>query len=164
MISQQSYDDTLQQYQASKAAADSANAAVQEARLNLDFTKIVSPIDGLSSIATAQVGDLVGPSTGVLSTVSKVDPIKVNFSAAEQEYIDFAEQFFQDPSKSPIGKSDGPGGLTEMTLTLANGMVYPRAGKLTAVSSTVNAGTGSLSMQGIFPNPGNLLRPGQFGP
>ncbi len=123
----------------------------------------MSPIDGLSSIATAQVGDLVGPSTGVLSTVTKVDPIKVNFSAAEQEYIDFVEQFFEDPSQSPIGKANAKSGLTELTLTLANGKVYPRTGKLTAVSSTVNVGTGSLSMQGIFPNPGNLLRPGQFG-
>ncbi len=163
VISQQQYDDTLQQYQASKAAADSAKASVQAAQLNLDFTEIVSPIDGLSSIASAQVGDLVGPSTGVLSTVSKVDPIKVNFSAAEQEYINFAEQFFDDPSQSPIGKTEGEGGLTDLTLTLANGKIYPRGGKLTAVSSTVNAGTGSLAMQGIFPNPGNLLRPGQFG-
>ncbi len=163
VISQQQYDDTLQQYQASKAAADSANAAVEQARLNLDFTNIESPIDGISSIATAQVGDLVGPSTGVLSTVTKVDPIKVNFSAAEQEYIDFIQQFFDDPSKSPIGQPEKKGGMTALTLTLANGDVYPRTGELTAVDSTVNAGTGSLSLQGIFPNPGNLLRPGQFG-
>lgn len=163
VISRQQYDDTLQQYEASKAAEESAAAAVQQAQLNLDFTQITSPIDGISSIATAQVGDLVGPSTGVLATVTTVNPIKVNFSAAEQEYINFIQQFFKDPSKSPIGKPEGRGGLTELTLTLANGTVYPETGKLTAVNSTVGVGTGSLSLQGLFPNPGNLLRPGQFG-
>lgn len=163
VISRQQYDDTLQQYQASKAAADSAAASVQQAQLNLDFTVIASPVDGISSIATAQVGDLVGPSTGVLATVTKVNPIKVNFSAAEQEYINFIKQFFKDPAKSPIGKPEGKKGMAELTLTLANGMVYPQTGELTAVNSTVNVGTGSLSLQGIFPNPGNLLRPGQFG-
>ncbi|MGC1481187.1 MAG: efflux RND transporter periplasmic adaptor subunit, partial [Chthoniobacterales bacterium] len=163
VISRQQYDDTLQQYEASKAAEESATAAVESAQLNLNFTEVESPIDGVSSIATAQVGDLVGPSTGVLATVTTVDPIKVNFSAAEQEYISFIKQFFDDPSKSPIGKPDGQKGMTELTLTLANGLVYPKSGELTAVNSTVNVGTGSLSLQGIFPNPGNLLRPGQFG-
>ncbi len=164
VISRQQYDDTLQQYEASKAAAESATAAVESAQLNLDFTQITSPIDGISSIATAQVGDLVGPSTGVLATVTTVNPIKVNFSAAEQEYINFIEQFFKDPSKSPIGKPEGKrGGMTQLSLTLANGTVYPQTGELTAVNSTVGVGTGSLSLQGIFPNPGNLLRPGQFG-
>ena len=163
VISRQQYDDTLQQYESSKAAEESATATVDSAQLNLEFTKIVSPIDGISSIATAQVGDLVGPSTGVLATVTTVDPIKVNFSAAEQEYINFIEQFFNDPAKSPIGKPDGQKGMTALTLELANGTIYPRTGELTAVNSTVGVGTGSLSLQGIFPNPGNLLRPGQFG-
>ncbi len=162
VISLEQYQDQLQAYEGSKAAADAAAAAVQTAQLNLDFTRIISPIDGLSSIATAQVGDLVGPSTGTLATVISVNPIKVKFSVAEQEYLSFIKQFFADPSKSPVGKADGPNHM-ELTLALAGGTEYPETGKLTAVDNVVTQGTGSLSVEGLFPNPGNLLRPGQFG-
>ncbi len=162
VISLEQYQDQTQVYQASKAAADAAAASVQQAQLNLDFTRIVSPIDGLSSIATAQVGDLVGPSTGTLATVTTVNPIKVNFSVAEQDYMKFVQQYFADPSKSPIGRQKGPNPI-DLSLTLAGGIAYPERGKLTAVNNVVSQGTGSLSVEGLFPNPGNLLRPGQFG-
>lgn len=161
VISRQQYDDQLQTYEASKAAYEAAEAAVQQAQLNLAFTKITAPVDGLASIATAQVGDLVGPSSGPLATVIKVDPIKVQFMVPEQSYVKFIQQFFDDPEQSPIGTNrrlDMP-----LSLVLADGTPYPEEGKLTSINNIVGIDTGSLSMEGTFPNPGKLLRPGQFG-
>lgn len=161
VISRQQYDDQLQAYEASKAAYESAKAAVEQAQLNLTFTKITAPVDGLASIATAQVGDLVGPSSGTLATVIKVDPIKVQFMVPEQSYVKFIQQFFADPGKSPIGTNKGPD--LPLSLVLADGTPYPEEGQLTSINNIVGIDTGSLSMEGIFPNPGKLLRPGQFG-
>ena len=168
VISQQQYDDQMQTYEASKANVATAQAAVQQAQLNLTFTNITSPVTGLASIATAQVGDLVGPSSGTLATVIQVDPIKVNFMVPEQGYINFIQQFFDDPTKSPIGNPNYAGPGFPITLTLANGVVYaengkPVVGKLMSVNNVVGIDTGSISIEGVFPNPGNLLRPGQFG-
>lgn len=167
VISQEQFDDQTQAYFGAKATAESAQAAVDQANLNLGFTRITSPISGLASIATAQVGDLVGPSSEVLASVTQVDPIKVNFSAAEQEYITFVERFFTKPGESPVAqmaaKAESDRKKMTLVLTLANGAVYPREGQLIAVNNAVTANTGTIELQGSFPNPGNLLRPGQFG-
>ncbi len=167
VISQEQFDDQTQAYFGAKATAESAQAAVDQANLNLGFTRITSPISGLASIATAQVGDLVGPSSGVLASVTQVDPIKVNFSAAEQEYITFVERFFTKPGESPVAqmaeKAKADHKKMPLVLTLANGVVYPREGQLIAVNNAVTVNTGTIELQGAFPNPGNLLRPGQFG-
>lgn len=168
VISQQQYDDQMQTYEASKAAVQAAQAAVEQAQLNLTFTRITSPVTGLASIATAQVGDLVSPSSGVLATVIQVDPIKVKFMVPEQGYIRFISQYFNDPSKSPIGGANYDGPNFPLTLTLDNGVVYERdgqpiQGRLTSVNNIVGVDTGSIAVEGQFPNPGNLLRPGQFG-
>lgn len=160
VISREQYDDTTQAYEASKASVQAAQAAVEQAQLNLTFTKITAPVDGLSSIATAQVGDLVGPSSGTLATVIQVDPIKVQFMVPEQDYVRFIKQFFGDPEASPVGKN---GRKVDLSLTLADGTVFPQKGELTSVNNVVGITTGSLTLQGEFPNPGNLLRPGQFG-
>jgi membrane fusion protein (multidrug efflux system) len=160
VISQEQYDDTMQAYEASKAAVQAAQAAVEQSSLNLTFTKITAPVNGLSSIATAQVGDLVGPSTGTLATVIMVDPIKVQFMVPEQDYVRFIKQYFNDPDASPVGKNARK---VELKLTLADGTPYNQVGKLTSVNNVVGITTGSLTLQGEFPNPGNLLRPGQFG-
>lgn len=161
VISRQQYDDQIQTFEASKAAVQAAQAAVEQAQLNLTFTRITAPVEGLTSIATAQVGDLVSPSSGVLATVVKIDPIKVQFMVAEQDYVNFIKQFFADPSKSPIGR-ERPKELP-LSLVLADGTAYPEAGRLTSINNVVGITTGSLTMQGEFPNPGKLLRPGQFG-
>lgn len=162
VISQQQYDDQMQTYEGSKAAFQSAQASVEQAQLNLAFTKIVAPVDGIASIATVQVGDLVGPSSGVLATVVKVDPMKVKFAVPEQGYVKFIEKFFNDPSKSPFEVPDKKPNM-ELSLQLANGVDYPGKGKLTTIDNTVSLDTGSLLFEGLFPNPGRLLRPGQFG-
>lgn len=161
VISRQQYDDQTQAYEGARAAVQAAQASVEQAQLNLTFTRITAPVDGLTSIATAQVGDLVSPSSGVLATVVKVNPIKVQFMVAEQDYVSFIKQFFADPSKSPVGKT-GPREM-ELSLTLADGTAFPQKGQLVSVNNVVGISTGSITLQGEFPNPGNLLRPGQFG-
>ena len=88
------YDDAVQAQLEAKAAVVSAQAQVEQAQLNLGFTKITSPIDGIASIATAQIGDLVGPGSGVLTTVSTIDPIKAYYNVTEQAYINFARRLF----------------------------------------------------------------------
>lgn len=142
-VAQQDYDDAV-------AAELSASAALKTAALNLGFTRIVSPIDGIAGIATAQIGDLVGPSSGVLTTVSQVDPIRVYFSISEQEYLAFARQ--------------GPDRVRrlKLTLVLADGSVYPRAGRFLAADRAVDPNTGTLRIAALVPNPDDLLRPGQF--
>jgi membrane fusion protein (multidrug efflux system) len=160
VISREQYDDTMQAYEASKASVAAAQAAVEQSQLNLTFTKITAPVNGLSSIATAQVGDLVGPSSGTLATVIQVDPIKVQFMVPEQDYVRFIKQYFNDPDASPVGKGARK---IELSLSLADGTVFNHKGMLTSVNNVVGITTGSLTLQGQFPNPGNLLRPGQFG-
>lgn len=161
VISQQQYDDQMQAYEASKAAVQSAQAAVQQSQLNLTFTSITSPVTGLASIAAAQVGDLVGPSTGTLATVVQVDPIKVAFMLPEQDYVKYISEYFEDPSKSPIGTNKPPN--LPLSLVLAGGTPFNQKGLVTSVNNVIGNETGSISVQGQFPNPGNLLRPGQFG-
>lgn len=134
-------------------AAAAAQGALDQARLSLEFTRIVSPIDGLAGIANAQIGDLVGPSTGVLTTVSTVDPIKVYFSISEQTYLEFRRPHPGEP-KFPEE--------LEFDLILADGTVYPQKGKFLAADRQVDSGTGTLRLAGVVPNPDRLLRPGQY--
>lgn len=155
-ISQEELDDAIQANLAAKADVNSANAAVEEARLNLGFTKITSPIDGIAAIATAQIGDLVGPSTNILTTVSTVDPIKAVFTIPEQVYMTDFRKFFSDTSNS--NKADPP----QLELFLSDETAYPAKGKIYTVDRDVNLRTGAVRLEGLFPNPGNVLRPGQF--
>ena len=135
------------------SARNAARAALAQAKLNLEFTKIRSPIDGIAGLANAQIGDLVGPSTGVLTTVSTVDPIKAYFAISEQEYLAFerrdlrGHQFPRD---------------MELELILADGTVYPERGKFYAVDRQIDPNTGTIRVAGTFPNPNQLLRPGQY--
>lgn len=161
VISQQQYDDQTQQYQGAVAAEKAAQASVEQAQLNLVFTRITAPVDGFASIATAQVGDLVSPSSGTLATVVKTDPIKVQFMVPEQDYVRFISQYFDDPSQSPVGTNRAPN--IPLSLQLAGGVNYPQKGAVTAINNIVGQNTGSISVEGQFPNPGRLLRPGQFG-
>ena len=133
--------------------AAAAQGALDQAKLNLEFTRIVSPIDGLAGIANAQIGDLVGPSTGVLTTVSTVDPIKVYFSISEQTYLEFR--------RPHPGEPKFPEELV-FDLIMADGSVYPQKGKFLATDRQVDPGTGTLRLAGILPNPDRLLRPGQY--
>ena len=155
-ISQEEYDDAVQANLEAKAAVVSAQAQVEQAQLNLEFTKIISPIDGIASIARAQIGDLVGPATGELTTVSTVDPIKAYYNVTEQAYINFTRQFTTE--------NDRYGRLRqlEIDLILTDGTVYPLKGKIYAADRQIGLTTGALRVEALFPNPGNSLRPGEF--
>src|SRR5579859_4176007 len=155
-ISQEEYDDAVQANLEAKAVVLSAKAQVEQAQLNLEFTRITSPIDGIASIARAQIGDLVGPATGELTTVSTVDPIKAYYNVTEQAYINFTRQFTTE--------NDRYGRLRQLDidLLLTDGTVYPLKGKIYAADRQIGLTTGALRVEALFPNPGNSLRPGGF--
>ena len=142
---------------AAKATVEAAQAAVETANLNLGFTKITSPIDGIAGIAQAQVGNLVSPTSEALTTVSTLDPIKVYFTATEQEYLDFARL---NPTQS---ERDAAGRRLELELVLVDGTTYPQKGRFYVADRQVDQKTGAIRVAGIFPNPGDTLRPGQYG-
>ena len=155
-ISQEEFDDAVQANLEAKAAVVSARAQVERAQVNLGFTKITSPIDGMASIARAQIGDLVGPATGELTTVSTVDPIKVYYNVTEQAYINFARTFSTEANRAEKLKQLG------VQLVLTDGTVYPHKGTNYAVDREIGPTTGALRVEALFPNPGNSLRPGEF--
>src|SRR5262249_51067401 len=117
--------------------------------------RITSLIDGIAGIAQAQVGNLVGPNSGTLTTVSTVDPIKVYFTLGEQEYLNFTSR---NPIQNKLDSDDG-----KLELELANGTIYPQKGRFFVVDRQVDQKTGAIRIAGLFPNPGNTLRPGQYG-
>jgi RND family efflux transporter MFP subunit len=156
-ISQEEYDDAVQANLEANAAVVAAKAMVEQAQLNLGFTKIVSPIDGIASIASGQIGDLVGPNTGELTTVSTIDPIKAYYNVTEQAYLNFTKLFVTDRDRNErLGK-------LEIDLILANGEIYPMKGKIYAADRQISPTTGALRLAALFPNPNGVLRPGQFG-
>ena len=156
-ISQEEYDDAVQANLEAQAAVVSARAQVEQTDLNLGFTRIISPIDGIASIANGQIGDLVGPSTGELTTVSTVDPIKVYYNVTEQAYINFTKLFATERDRyERLGK-------LEIELILADGAAYPLKGRIYAADRQISPTTGALRVAALFPNPNNALRPGEFG-
>jgi membrane fusion protein (multidrug efflux system) len=145
---------------AAKSVVESSRAAVRTAELNLAFTRITSPIDGVAGIAQAQVGNLiqpVNPNSGPLTTVSSLDPIKVYFTLSEQEYLTFVKR---NPTQS---QRDAANDKLHLDLVLADGTTYPHEGKFFVADREVDQKTGSIRLGGVFPNPGNVLRPGQYG-
>jgi membrane fusion protein (multidrug efflux system) len=140
-----------------RASVQSAEAAAKNAQINLEFTRVTSPIDGVAGIALAQVGNLVGPSGGVLTTVSTVDPIKAYFTVTEQEYLNSARQNPTEKQRRAAQEQ------LELQLVLADGTPYPHKGKFFVADRSVDQKTGSIRLSGLFPNPGNVLRPGQYG-
>jgi membrane fusion protein (multidrug efflux system) len=158
-ISQQELDDAVQANLAAKAGVQAAEANAEQARLNLSFTKITSPVDGIAGSANAQIGDLVGPTqTGELTTVSTVDPIKVYFPISEQEYMVLARQSGVNEAKAQARAKQ-----KMLELVLADGSVYPEKGEFSFAERQVDVKTGTIRIAALFPNPGNLLRPGQYG-
>jgi membrane fusion protein (multidrug efflux system) len=155
-ISQEEYDDAVQANLEAKAAVLSAKAQEEQAQLNLGFTRIVSPIDGIASIARGQIGDLVGPGTGELTTVSTVDPIKAYFNVTEQAYINFARLFANESARQERLKQ------LEIRLILADGTFYPQIGSIFAPDRQIGPTTGALRVEALFPNADQALRPGQF--
>jgi membrane fusion protein (multidrug efflux system) len=157
--SQQDLDNANQNNLAAKAtvATDqaqikSAQAAVETAKLNLGFTSVTSPVNGIADVARAQVGDLVSPNSGTLTTVSTLDPIRDYFTVSEQDYLRLKGQF---------SGSDRQG--WKLQLILADGTTYLHEGVFYFAGRAIDQNTGSIQLAALFPNPGNVLRPGQYG-
>jgi membrane fusion protein (multidrug efflux system) len=142
---------------AAKAQVESSQAAVRTAELNLGFTRITSPIDGIAGIAQAQVGNLISTTSAPLTTVSTVDPIKVFFTLSEQQYLAFNKRNLIEARR---GASVAQ---IQLELILADGTNYPQSGSFFFADRQVDQKTGAIRLAGIFPNPGNVLRPGQYG-
>ncbi|HMG34043.1 MAG TPA: efflux RND transporter periplasmic adaptor subunit [Blastocatellia bacterium] len=180
-ITQQEIDNAVQANIAAKAQVDAANAGVETAKaaivaataqvqaaeaqvktaeLNVGFTRITSPIDGIAGIATVQVGNLVtlnNPNSPPLTTVSTVDPIRAYFTVGEQEYLN---QIQGKLINAAHGSAEKP---LELELVLSDGTTYPQKGKFYVADRNVDQKTGAIKLAGVFPNPGNVLRPGQYG-
>jgi RND family efflux transporter MFP subunit len=165
-VSKQDFDNATQTDRANKAQVQAAQAAiaaakaqiqasqaqVETASINLGFTRIVAPIDGIIGIAQAQVGDLVSTSSGSLTSVSTLDPIRDYFTVSEQEYLALQKRF-----------SGSEKDQWKLRLTLADGTTYPQEGQFYFADRQVNQYTGAIQLAALFPNPGNVLRPGQYG-
>jgi RND family efflux transporter MFP subunit len=157
VISEQEYTNKTQDYQTKVAAVAAAQAAVESAQLNLDYTKVVSPLDGIAGQAQAQIGDLVGTgSNTVLTTVSEIDPIRCYFPISEQSYWEFADRLKEAMMVPEAQRGE------KVELILPNGSVYSHKGKFAFVDRQVDPKTGTIQIAVSFPNPELTLRPGQY--
>lgn len=164
--SQQDLDNAVQTNLANKAQVEAAKAAiaaaeaqiqafqaaVESATINLNFTRVISPINGIADVAKAQVGDLVSSNSGALTTVSTLDPIRDYFAVSEQGYLELQKQFSSSDRQR-----------LKLRLILADGTVYPQEGVFYFAGRAVDQNTGAIQLAAVFPNPGNVLRPGQYG-
>jgi len=156
-IPQAQLDNDIQAHEAAQAMVAAAKAQVEQADLNLGFTKVRSLIDGVAGLAKGQIGDLVGPTT-VLTTVSQVEPIKAYFAISEQQYLKLADRI------SAVAEGRRRGGEQKiLELVLSDGSVYPRRGSVVLADRQVDVKMGTIRMAGAFENPGGILRPGMFG-
>jgi len=157
-IAQSQLDAEIQAQRAAEATVRFLSAGVEAAELNVGFTKVTSLIDGVAAIATAQIGDLVGPTT-LLTTVSQVSPIKAYFAVSEPEYLRIAGSI-----NGPYRANAQPwGARAGLALTLSDGRAYPHRGRFVAADREVDRTTGTIRLVAAFANPGNVLRPGQYG-
>jgi membrane fusion protein (multidrug efflux system) len=157
VISDQERDTYINAASVGNGNVQSAEAAVRQAEINLGYTKITAPIDGIVGIAKAQVGDLVGPGTVALTTISQLDPIKAVINLGEQSFTEFLTNHPAADERERYLK-----GL-QFDLILGNGALFPHKGEFYAEDRNLDAQTGAIRIELTFPNPGNLLRPGQFG-
>ena len=158
-IAQSQLDTEVAAEMQARASIQAAEASVEQAQLNLEFTHVRSLLDGISGIATTQMGNLVSPST-VLTTISKIDPIKAGFPISEQEYLQFTSKLLKTASAGNLLNGSGTRALE---LVLSDGSIYPHKGQVIFTDRQVDTQTGTIRVMGAFPNPGNILRPGQFG-
>jgi len=155
-IARSQLDTEIQAKLAAQASVQAAKANVEQAALNMEFTKVTSLISGIAGIAQVQIGNLVGPNS-VLTSISQVDPIKVYFTVSEQEFMDFHRRF---PTEKSVQEQRR---RIPLQLLLADGGVYERTGTIYFADREVNPTTGAIRIAGVFANPNNLLRPGNYG-
>jgi RND family efflux transporter MFP subunit len=161
--SQQDLDNSVQNNLAAKATVETAQAqiqtyqaAVETAKINLDFTRLIAPIDGIAGQAQLQVGALVSPASGPVTSVSTVNPIKVFFTVSESQYLEFQKWYPTETTRAAARKA------LHLQMILADGSTYPDEGKFSFADRQVDVGTGAIRLAALFPNPGNILRPGGY--
>jgi RND family efflux transporter MFP subunit len=161
--SQQDLDNAVQNNLAAKANVETAKAqietdeaAVETAQINLDFTRLIAPIDGIAGQAQLQVGALVTPASGVVTTVSTVNPIKVFFTVSEGEWLEWRQRYPTETSTEAAAKA------LHLQLILADGSTYPREGTFDFADRQVDVGTGAIRIAALFSNPDAILRPGGY--
>ncbi|MGC4097529.1 MAG: efflux RND transporter periplasmic adaptor subunit [Nitrospira sp.] len=158
-ISQKEFQDSVQTSRAALASVESAAASLDQAKLNLEWTKVVAPIDGVVGVAKAQIGDLVN-SSDELTSMSQLDPIRVYFPASEQEYLKFSalvQERYRDKEDPRKIRDDG-----RIEMVLSNGEIYPHKGWFFLADRQVDAKTGTIRIAALFPNSENILRPGLY--
>lgn len=162
--SQQDLDNAVQNNLAAKATVQTAKAqiqtyeaAVETAKINLEFTRLSAPIDGIAGQALLQVGALVSPASGPVTSVSTVNPIKVYFTVGEPQYLEWRRRFPTEESRLQADRN------LKLQLILADGSTYPHEGTFYFADRQVNEGTGAIRIAGLFPNPASILRPGGYG-
>jgi membrane fusion protein (multidrug efflux system) len=155
-IAQSQLDTEIQAQLGAQALVQAAKANVEQAELNIEWTRVTSLIAGIAGIAQVQIGNLVGPSS-VLTSVSQADPVKVYFTVSEQQFMDFHRRFPTEASVEEQRKR------IPLQLILGDGTIYDRTGTIYFADREVNPATGAIRIAGVFPNPNNLLRPGSYG-
>ena len=155
-IAQSQLDTEIQAKLGADALVQAAKANVEQAELNMEWTKVTSLVAGIAGIAQVQIGNLVGPSS-VLTSVSQVDPIKAYFTVSEQEFTDFHRRF---PTEASVEEQRR---RIPLQLLLSDGTTYEKPGTIYFADREVNPATGAIRIAGVFPNPNNLLRPGGYG-
>ncbi len=158
-ISQKEFQDSVQSNRAARATVESAAAAVEQAKLNLEWTKVTAPIEGVVGIAKAHIGDLVS-SNDELTSMSQLDPIRVYFPVSEQDYLKFSglvQERYREKADPTVRRDDG-----RIELILSNGEVYPHKGWFFLADRQVDSKTGTIRVAALFPNPENILRPGLY--
>ena len=161
--SQQDLDNAVQNNLAALATIETAKAqiktyeaSVETAKINLDFTRLVAPIDGVAGQAQLQVGALVSPGSGVVTSVSTLDPIKAYFTVSEPQYLEWRRRFPTETSRWEADKK------LRLQLILADGSTYPHEGTFYFSDRQINETTGAIRLAGLFPNPNNILKPGGY--
>ena len=159
-VSQQDLDGAVAQYEAAQASKQSAEAQVEQAEIQLGYTRLRSPIDGLIGITEAKVGEYVGrdPNPVVLNFVSQIDPIRVRFSINEREYLKFRRQFAESIREKDVDKPDRP----TLQLILADGSIHDHPGNIVTSDAAIDPTTGTLTLEADFPNPDRIVLAGQF--
>jgi RND family efflux transporter MFP subunit len=162
--SQQDLDNAVQNNLAAKATMETAKAEIQTdqaaletAQINLEFTRLISPIDGIAGQAQLQVGALASSASGPVTSVSTVNPIKVYFTVSEREYLEFHKRYATENTLETARKN------LHLQLILADGTTYPSEGTFYFADRQVDPATGAIRIAALFPNPGNILRPGGYG-
>jgi membrane fusion protein, multidrug efflux system len=159
-VSQSDLDGAVAQFEAAQASLEAAEANLRASRIQLGYTKISSPINGIIGKTKAKVGDFVGrePNPVILNVVSQTDTILVEFFLTENQYLEFARRYLDDAVDGKMPEEQ----QAILELILADGSLYPEKGRVDFIDREVDPTTGAILLQASFPNPSGLLRPGQF--